>query len=646
MNTYEVREATGRSWKEAYNGVVSHLPKMEPSFEFRVLWSSNYENLLSEKFDDETAVLSLVRAAKDSGRVILHAGAGAGKSSILLQLLRSAPSSTYPIFIDLANMRTEAFATGESVKQRLSILLPDAARPAIDEATLAALPGDGLRLLLVDGLSEVAGGMAEDVLATLDAFARRNPNAGCIVADRLTRRSTPDDAWRLASVAPLDDAQIRAHSRQVSPLLRSPLFLDLAIKKGIETTTESSTFRRYFRDTVGLSQPQLMDAAKAAFKAYLDRPSRTFSLSSFRKEVGNEAMDVLLRTGAVRKGRDVDTAFFSHQLFHDYLGSVWFSERPDAWDPASFNALTFKAASFDVLALTLEQIEDRNLAEDFLRRVYDWNFYGSGYALARVSARQEIAVSHDMETALLAMLAERRWDLIRATALRVTDALRLFDTDSAKRWLEARNEQEVYEIVSDQHFDSEAFREWRDLFLVAPSTPAADKIVRAIANEDSLMGWTAANVLKRVQLSDEQAAELRDLLRDQNKTIRWRVAHALGAHPSDANVDSLVYALDDDDEWVKYGAIRSLIESAARSTTVRDRVIAELRRRLPEIEATPTLSWGLEHSLVLAEPPNEWPDVVAPLVEELWAQAPTVEQQDRWRRAAHRILTASGKVPA
>jgi hypothetical protein len=601
--------------------------------------------LLSDRFDTSGDVLSLAREAKNKGRVILHAGAGAGKSSILLQLLRRTASASYPVFIDLANLRPDAFQEMENVSQRLHVLLRDVARPSIDEATLAALPGDRLRLLLVDGLSEVAGGMADDILSTLEAFARWNPNAGFVVADRLTRRAVPDDAWGLASVAPLDDAQIRVHAREVTPLLRSPLFLDLAIRKGIETTTESDSFRRYFLDTVGLTRDQLLDAAHAAFLAYRERPSRTAVLSDFQRTAGGATTDLLLRTGTMRRGRDPDSAFFQHHLFHDYLASVWFAEHPEEWDPTSLNALTFKAASFDVLALTLEQISRREQAEDFLRRVYDWNFYGSGYALAKVSARHQIAVSRDMETALLAMLAARRWDLIEATALRVTDALRLFDSESASEYLRTHSEKEVYALVRKHDFESQEFRDWRDLFLVPPAATVDDTVIGAIANEDSLIGWTAANVLKRVRLSRSQGAQLRSLLKAENATIRWRVAHALGAHPSTDNVDSLVEALNDQDEWVTYGAIRSLVEAAARSASLRDRIIGEIRKRIPDIVGASTLSWGLEHSLVLTEPPDEWPDAVAPLVEGLWARAPSIEEQDRWRKAAHRILTASGKVP-
>jgi len=640
----DVATPSGRAWRDALRRLLSQLPKLEPQFRFRVFWTSDYEGLLSDRFDTSGDVLSLARETKRKGRVILHAGAGAGKSSILLQLLRKTAPESYPVFIDLANLSPDAFKETETVSQRLHVLLRDVARPSIDEATLAALPGDRLRLLLVDGLSEVAGGMADDILSTLEAFARRNPNAGFVAADRLTRRAVPDAAWGLASVAPLDDAQIRVHAREVTPLLRSPLFLDLAIRKGIETTTESGTFRSYFIDTVGLTPDQLRDVAHAAFLAYLDRLSRTFILSSFQRTAGNATTNLLLRTGAIRRGRDPDSAFFQHHLFHDYLASVWFAEHPENWDPTSLNAVTFKAASFDVLALTLEQISRREKAEDFLRRVYDWNFYGSGYALAKVSARQQVAVSRDMETALLAMLASRRWDLIEATALRVTDALRLFDS-SAAEYLRTDDEEQVRALVRNHDFESQEFRDWRDLFLVLPGATVEDTAIEAIANEDSLIGWTAANVLKRVRLSKSQGAQLRSLLESDNKTIRWRVAHALGAHPSTENVNNLVEALEDPDEWVRYGAIRSLVEAAARSTSQRDRIIGEIGKRIPDIMGASTLSWGLEHSLVLTEPPDEWPDAVAPLVEELWARAPTIEEQDRWRKAAHRILTASGRVP-
>src|SRR6266545_7240463 len=133
-----------------------------------------------------------------------------------------------------------------------------------------------------------------------------------------------------------------------------------------------------------------------------------------------------------------------------------------------------------------------------------------------------VAVSSDMETALLAMLAERRWDLIRATAERVTDALRLFPPGLAGRFLEVASLTELVDLVSTTVFTSPEFEQWRRLFTTRPDAEAADEMVELITDADSVTGWTVANVLKRARLNSSQQAQLRTLLNEaSDATIRW-----------------------------------------------------------------------------------------------------------------------------
>ena len=88
------------------------------------------------------------------------------------------------------------------------------------------------------------------------------------------------------------------------------------------------------------------------------------------------------------------------------------------------------------------------------------------------------------------------------------------------------------------------------------------------------LGWTIANVLKRLKLSSSEQWHLRKHVRDRAVAVRWRLAHVLGSFPTLNNFDVLKNLLTGDpDAWVRYGAVRSLVEMAARgSASIRKRV--------------------------------------------------------------------------
>ena len=186
-------------------------------------------------------------------------------------------------------------------------------------------------------------------------------------------------------------------------------------------------------------------------------------------------------------------------------------ERADRMgDARRFDLVTFKASSFDVLALTLERIADPSSVDMFIRRIYDWNYYGAAYTLARVLELGHVRVSATMHLALLAMLAERRWDPVAATVERVEDALRLIGGPLADRLLKADSPQEVREIVAEQPaVDQDPLLErWRALFLRDDDAPVEPGLLAALDDDESLIGWTAASVLRRSSRSEFDEREV------------------------------------------------------------------------------------------------------------------------------------------
>ncbi|MGW9169749.1 HEAT repeat domain-containing protein, partial [Agromyces sp. NPDC055657] len=157
--------------------------------------------------------------------------------------------------------------------------------------------------------------------------------------------------------------------------------------------------------------------------------------------------------------------------------------------------------------------------------------------------------------------------------------------------------------------------------------------VDVLASEDSVLGWTMSNVVRRSPISKKVEQELAHLASESKRdVVRWRAVHALGVAPTSTAVTALFNSLDTDKStWVRYGSIRSLAEIALSSEKLKDRVLNGLANRVPELRTVPQLTRELEHVLLPAGPPSGWADDSAVVVEQLWAKSTSVEEQDRWR---------------
>jgi hypothetical protein len=634
--------------------VAEDLRPFEPPFEFTILWAPGYDELFSSSdFKTRTDVDGLLREATRWGRIILAAEGGSGKTSIVRQLFHLALSKkNWPVLIDMRDWRpptAERWTAEANSIVRMDLLLTSLAKPKIPEADLSYLPGEEPLVLLVDGLNEVEAGTGHAILQVLDDFAKRHPSAAVVVTDRLLRREV-SARWGLATIAPLTREQIArlaGNDAADNELLRSAFFLDIAIQEHVDASSSARAIRAYLHEHTSLPDKGLQAAARASFLIYerlfsTRMLSRSFPLPLFKEHAGDAATSALAEAHILIDSPE-GVAYFRHHLFHDYLASAWLVGNRDLWRKESFNALTFEASSFESLAMALEQIADSGSADLFVRRIYDWNFYAPAYALSRARAGHVAAVTSGMETALLTMLAEKRWDPIRATSQRVTDALRLLSSQVAQKLLAAADLTELLEIVREMPVQDEAIEEWKAIFTTPPNARVEDSFIARIAEEDSLAGWTVANVLRRIRLTEAQLASMREMIDGAGETVRWRIVHALGAHPSEENVSVLFDLLTSDEYmWVRYGAVRSLVECAARSSAIRDLVFEGIRERIEDISRHDRVLEEFEKAVVLREPPPGWADAVGPVIEELWAKAETLESQEHWRQLGYEVQIAAG----
>ena len=169
----------------------------------------------------------------------------------------------------------------------------------------------------------------------------------------------------------------------------------------------------------------------------------------------------------------------------------------------------------------------------------------------------------------------------------------------------------------------------------------------ALTEADGLRGWTAANVLRRLGGGDSSVVQ--NLARTGSRVVRWRAVHVLGVLPA-TSFPTLLACLDDpslDAVNVRYGALRSIVENAARlpEPAQRAAVVAELSSRADSLRASRPLSSELERTLVLVSPPRAWLSTCAPLLDRLVEGAADALEQTRWSRLIADVRAAGEAGP-
>lgn len=620
-------------------------PAQSPAFAVRTGWTNSYDNLLSGEFEaiyEEGEILgpSLVK-----GRAMLAGRGGDGKTWLLRRLhQRTLASAAVPIFIDLkqwsgADYDAWADWTSDDIGNGADFIVRRFAGLEIGAIDLDRLPPEVEKVIFVDGLNEITSKVGGEILIVLDGIVSNQINVSVIVADRLIRRDLPNSKrWRIGTPLPLSEAEVRKHlggevQLKVGDARTSPFFLDAELKFGVGGGRRTATLDRLLRTHSDLEEADLGAVAVAAFDAYRRSRSRTFDRDSFEEIAGSALLESLEQSGTIASHGG--KSYFVHQILHDYLAASHVAHlSDDLWIPELFRVLSFDASSFDAVELAFEQL-NQNHADVFLRKLYDWNLYAAGYALAQAREADE-TVGREMRTVIFAMLADKAFDAVLATRQRAKDALRLMQLADAGPFRTASSLSEICAALDAVESDAIWFNEWKSLFQQVEKTEVFGNLLAEIRSEDSIVGWTVANVARRVD-GDEQITEtLTEWLRDeQNPTVRWRIAHVLGALPTDSSLSALLELLDrDPDQDVRYGAIRSLVElSAAADQSLRERAGAALAARAPAISGQEKIARELRSCLLLdpSSAPVEWLDFVRTCVRSQFLESEKVSDRDLWR---------------
>ena len=562
-----------------------------------IAWARSYAELFRSECTHLSGIEHVLEVVTRGGRVLLVGRGGSGKTNILHRVKRLAQNLRYEtVFVDMKQWTPELQDLWESLAFnsliRANFLLRYLSEPMSSLSVIDGFDPDRRKLIVIDGLNEVRSTIAEQVISAADRMAGTFMNVCVLASDRLVRREIDESRWALGAVQPLKKEVIQKILNDVftddtwglatdgqKHMLEIPFFLDKALQDRQVTTTTAEAIEHYLQLHASLSENEVDIVATGAFETYrLGGGGRSFPLSDFSKDTGTHVAQRLVQSGILRHVDD--SACFEHHLLHDYLAARHLSAHPSKWGQPAFDAISFEASSFDAISKVLELIEASS-ADDFVRKVYDWNPYAAAYALAEtVSSNRR--VSEEMEHVIAAMLAERLWDVVRPTARRAGDALALLGSEKALRYLKASTIEEVLAEVKVIKSKTDWFRRWQELYTHPLHEQVLDKELGYLRERDSVLGWTATNVIRRLKLDDAQQEYVRQLAEcDTNSTVRCRSVHVLGAFPSRVNQDALLGRLrEDQDGWVRYGALRSVMEMAARSVSLRQDVFKALAEQV------------------------------------------------------------------
>ncbi len=609
--------------------------------------------------DKTSPAESLAQSTKGTKRVILRGPAGGGKSMVLGRVARSiAAQDVIPIILKLKDWGKDDSKNltkleSDDFNRRLDLLLR-VSIVDLNYAMLADFPKN--KLMMVDGLNEVSGEeIARQIVAVLDEYVRRTaPHATALVTDRLIQRPFLGHTWQVAELDPLDPDEVRQHIEQFGigaydslpetdrRLLEIPYFLEYALEResphlGSAAKAIESFFSRQMKFEEDMDALEAL--AEASFKAYKNDKSLSFNAQAFQQHMSSNTWWQRLLAAGVLKESVEGQAEFDHQLKHDYLASRYLARHQESWNWTSFDALSFESSSFEALSMTLEQLPDAGSGDKFLKRVYDWNWSAAVTCMAEAVRTAGKHYNQELEVAVLALVAEKLFDPVHGTRERAKKVLSTFPAETAKEFRTADSPQGLLAMVREIPSDDGGFLEWKELFSRPNDPPLCEEEIQTITSNDSILGWTASNLIRRFGLKEADFRQVRAIYNSFDReteldgTVRWRAIHALGAFPARENVRLLFGALDHDKyKWAKYGAARSLVEMAAKTTDdrLRSQAIEGLTERIVSLK--PNVVEEIGRAAFYEGAPKSWASRVIPLLQRAVEIQKSEADRERWEK--------------
>jgi hypothetical protein len=597
-------------------------------------------------------------------KLVIVGASGVGKSNLLREVLLTAAAGGehIPVYLDLKQNPRPPWASQLVANPDRTTVVPSmdallmwsglAIAPTVED--LKAFSAVKTVLLIIDALNEVDADVGVAIRDTVDQYVRFHGPVFVLASDRREGLYSDWPGWTVLKLACVMEDEARAvvdakfgtgqydgRNEEERKLLRIPFFLNWALQEGkLELGSRASAVNGYLQ-SANINEEDFEPAARFAFSLYEPDGVVTDLGGTVQPKMDNPVMEKLRQAEIVVDGSS--GPIFSHQLIHQFLAGYYLGRNHESWSAKTLDRVTSYSASNDTVGMTIAAIQDLAERDRFLRIVYDWNWRAAVLALVETQTPPR-RVSPALETAVLAMAAERLFDPVEYTRDRVAGLLHLVPGEIAERMRAARNHEDVVsEVLQADYDDVGWWVQWREFFSWDPDTHTLQEAeVAAIGSTEPLIGWTVANGIRRFTADNDVSRDLRAIYRSQLRdepaanVIRWRVVHALGMWPTQSNADFLLEAVTDPDPWVTYGAVRSVVEIAVITTdrALRISIIESLgtcwRHLRPE-----SLS-RLAVTSIYGGADSDWAPAIRPLLDEVRIHQSGVERL-RWDRYLDRF---------
>lgn len=163
--------------KRSVSRTISDLPLHRPPFCIDIGWAENYDQLFAGNTETTSESQVLVRTLA-KGRCIIVGRGGGGKTQLLYRTMRAAGhQGALPVLIDLKLWTQADYPRwkewiASDIGAGASYLLARFSQPRVDALVLDYLPPPTVKLLIVDGLNEIAAPVGQEILVALDEIAR------------------------------------------------------------------------------------------------------------------------------------------------------------------------------------------------------------------------------------------------------------------------------------------------------------------------------------------------------------------------------------------------------------------------------------------------------------------------------------------
>ncbi|MGC8618720.1 MAG: hypothetical protein ACP5UZ_08330 [Thermoplasmata archaeon] len=547
-------------------------------------------------------LLSILFGGSNGGRIfVIQGDAGIGKTTLVRYLYNAANVLTdyTPFLKSLAELKNS-----DKVKEYLN----------------SNCGGSGNRIIMLDGLNEVSSLEVDEILSAVSNYMEggaynRSDELIIVITDRKSGRRFPSRITRI-ELLPLDleiaSKQFSSHfganawknfvagNPKLAELMTNPFFLSRALQlylwnPAAVAASDHELLGEYFDLVLSKFDPArvIPDIGKFVWeKCYGSMDIYTFTegdFLEFMKEKGHDSGSILESLVSAKVVESAgDNLKFRHQYYPEFLASSYLSKDKKLWTHDTFDRLTFYANSESGVKLLTGIIlkANKESIEDFITGVYDWNWHMAAVHMALIPPDDSI---RKVRAAVLTMVALKLGDGIysaRVTARKILEGGRARNDDFITGLINSGGSRDsILDLVrrtarypAEGEGGQDWFSRWLKVLGSMPPETDVQYLIGLMKEDNSLIGWTAANIFRILYQSntglnrEEILNNLNQVLENCNdgsdhcNSVRWRVVHALGAlYDIEGAGEKLLklYSNSRENMWVRYGAARAIMEQAA-----------------------------------------------------------------------------------